>query len=102
MAARWSEKNWDRIAQELDSGGESDDGDSLNVLSVQRNARRVAELLHTVLPGGIEPGKPVAPPMGCNAPLTLGAHARAASAASPPSAAAPAAGEGAASASTPP
>lgn len=44
-------KNWDKVVAELSSGDDSDEGDSLNILSVQRNAHRVAELLHGTMPG---------------------------------------------------
>ena len=50
-SAAWAKKNWDAIAAELSSGEDSDAGDDLNVLAVQRNAHRVSELLHGTMPG---------------------------------------------------
>lgn len=44
-------KNWDQIAKELSSGEDSDEHDELNVMSVQRNAHRVMDMMHTMLPG---------------------------------------------------
>ena len=74
----WSDKDWDRIAAELDDGAESDDGDSLNVVSVQRNAQRVAELVRTLRPDVKPDNVDVAPPMGMNSPaLMRGALAKA-------------------------
>ena len=43
-------KDWDKIARELSSGEDSDAGDELNVMTVQRNAKRVAELIRLVSP----------------------------------------------------
>lgn len=51
MSARWAKKDWDAIAAGLSSGEDSDAGDVPNVLAVQRNAHRVAELLHGAVPG---------------------------------------------------
>ena len=67
----WSDKNWGRIAAELDDGAESDDGDSLNVVSVQRNAQRVAELVRTLRPDVKPDNVDVAPPMGTNSPALM-------------------------------
>jgi hypothetical protein len=39
-------KDWEAIMRELSSDDDSDAGDSLNVLSVTRNAHRVAQLAH--------------------------------------------------------
>jgi hypothetical protein len=44
-------KDWNAIARELSSGSDSDAHDDLNVMSVQRNAHRVAEMVRTVVPG---------------------------------------------------
>ena len=44
-------KDWDKIVRELSSGEDSDAGDSLNVQSVARNARRVVELMNATVPG---------------------------------------------------
>lgn len=46
-----AKKDWDRIARELSSGEDSDAGDELNVMSVQRNAQKVCDLVRTVMPG---------------------------------------------------
>jgi hypothetical protein len=43
-------KNWDSIVKELSSPDSSDAEDHLNVMSVQKNATRVAELLHESIP----------------------------------------------------
>lgn len=40
-------KDWDAIARELSSGEDSDAHDDLNVMSVQKNARRVADMVRT-------------------------------------------------------
>ena len=66
-SARWAKKNWDAIAAELSSGEDSDAGDSLNVLAVQRNAHRVAELLHGAVPG-LDEGEMRALPRGAAPP----------------------------------
>lgn len=70
----WATKDWDKIVRELSSDEDSDAGDTLNVMSVQRNAKRVADLIRMVSPeaeaaaryhGGA--GTPaVTPPMGAN------------------------------------
>ena len=44
-------KNWEEICRNLSSGSDSDAYDDLNVLSVTKNAKRVAELMHTFVPG---------------------------------------------------
>ena len=44
-------KDWSKILAEISSGEDSDTYDDLNVLSVQRNAHRVTELLHGSIPG---------------------------------------------------
>lgn len=43
-------KNWDAIARELSSPESSDADDDLNVMSVQKNAKRVAEIMHGAIP----------------------------------------------------
>ena len=62
-------KDWNAIARELSSGEDSDAEDSLNVMQVQKNARRVAELMHTFIPDlaaqHLERG---AAPLGMNRP----------------------------------
>lgn len=64
-----SPKDWDKIVRELSSGEDSDAGDSLNVQSVAKNARRVAELMQSMAPAPNAPSQPVAPPLGANRPL---------------------------------
>ena len=58
-------KDWNAIARELSSPEDSDEGDSLNVMSVQRNAHRVAEMLHGMIPG-LDPDRMRTPPAGMN------------------------------------
>ena len=84
-SARWAKKNWDAIAAELSSGEDSDAGDSLNVLAVQRNAHRVAELLHGAVPG-LDEGEMRALPRGANTIDYLKAGLAAAARTAPPSA----------------
>lgn len=74
--SRWDKKNWDAILRDLSSGEDSDEGDSLNVQSVQKNAHRVAEMLHGALPG-LDPSVMRTPPMGMNSmePLREGFEA---------------------------
>jgi hypothetical protein len=97
------QKNWDAICRELSSGEDSDEHDSLNVVKVQRNAHRVAELLRGVVLGD----DAAAPPKGMNNAdalrkhLFTGGHAGAAPVASPHSAA-PATPAGAAEGTTTP
>ena len=62
--------NWDTILRDISSGEDSDAEDSLNVLSVQKNARRVCELIREMAPPGVldEPQglREVVPPRGMN------------------------------------
>ena len=58
-------KDWTRVLRDYSSGEDSDEHDSLNVLSVQRNAHRVSELLHMTVPG-LDPTQARTPPMGMN------------------------------------
>lgn len=53
MAERppWNKKNWKNILDSVSSPEDSDAEDELNVMQVQRNARRVAELMHQFVPG---------------------------------------------------
>jgi hypothetical protein len=51
MSAKWGEKKWDKIVENIDSGEDSDAGDSLNIMSVQRHAHSVASILHGAVPG---------------------------------------------------
>jgi hypothetical protein len=50
IPVHWKMKDWSTILAAYSSDEDSDAGDSLNVLSVQKNAKRVAEVLHTLLP----------------------------------------------------
>ena len=43
-------KNWDAILRDISSPESSDAEDGLNVLSVTKNARRVAEVVTGVIP----------------------------------------------------
>lgn len=62
-------KDWNAIARDLSSGEDSDADDSLNVLQVQKNARRVAELMHTFVPAlAAEHLARGATPLGMNRP----------------------------------
>ena len=53
MAQRppWNKKDWKTILDSISSPEDSDAEDELNVMQVQRNARRVAELMHQFVPG---------------------------------------------------
>ena len=55
-------KDWNKIVRELSSGEDSDEHDSLNVLSVQRNAHRVVEMVG----GMLGEHRDALPPMGTN------------------------------------
>ena len=72
--SRW--KNWDAILRDISSGEDSDEHDSLNVQSVQKNAHRVAEMLHGAMPG-LDPSVMRTPPKGMNSmgPLREGFRA---------------------------
>lgn len=63
----WHQKDWARILAELSSPESSDAEDELNVMQVQKNAKRVAELVHQVVPGlsDLEHLRGL-PPMGAN------------------------------------
>lgn len=58
-------KDWDKICRELSSPESSDAEDDLNVLSVQKNAKRVSELVQNMIPG-FDTAMEHAPPMGMN------------------------------------
>lgn len=58
-------RDWVQILQHYSSGEESDEHDSLNVLSVQRNAHRISELIHATIPG-LDVSQIRTPPMGMN------------------------------------
>jgi hypothetical protein len=47
----WNKKDWKTILNSISSPEDSDAEDELNVMQVQRNARRVAELMHQFVPG---------------------------------------------------
>ena len=64
-SGHWDKRDWDKIAADLSSGEDSDAYDGPNVVAVQRNAHRVAELLHATVPG-LDPDKSGAPAMGTN------------------------------------
>lgn len=64
-SANWGAKRWDKILEDISSGEDSDAGDSLNAMSVQRNAHRVAELLHGAVPS-LDATQMRTPPMGAN------------------------------------
>lgn len=67
--------DWDAVLRDMSSGEDSDEGDSLNVMSVQKNARRVCELMRDMAPPGTfekhsahpsRPSREVVPPKGMN------------------------------------
>ena len=58
-------KDWNAILQEYSDDDYEDTYDTLNVMSVQRNAHRCAELLHSMLPN-LSQHDVRAPPMGMN------------------------------------
>ena len=65
-------KDWTAILRDYSSGEDSDAHDSLNVVSVQKNAKRVAELLQDCVPGLEAYRRPDAPrPMGMNDPSLI-------------------------------
>ena len=63
-------KDWDAILRDISSGEDSDAGDSLNVMSVQKNARRLTEIMHSTIPG-LDPAESRTPPMGMNTSARL-------------------------------
>tara|TARA_B110001450_G_scaffold149883_1_gene140019 strand:- start:297 stop:695 length:399 start_codon:yes stop_codon:yes gene_type:complete len=65
-----SVKDWDAILAGMSDGGDSDAGDDLNIMSVQRNAHRVAELVHTFVPG-LDSAQRGDTPLGMNRPDAL-------------------------------
>lgn len=58
-------KDWEAILKELSSPESSDAEDDLNVMSVQKNANRVAELMHGVIPN-LDPSRAGVPFTGMN------------------------------------
>ena len=65
MSAGWQKKEWSEILKEYSSGEDSDEHDSLNVRSVQKNAGRVTDLLHAMIPV-LDPSRSKSLPMGMN------------------------------------
>jgi hypothetical protein len=65
MSREWQKKDWEKILKEMSSGEDSDEHDSLNVCSVQKNAGRVTDLLHATIPG-LDPSRAKTLPMGMN------------------------------------
>ena len=65
--SRRSGVDWERILVDYSSGEDSDAHDSMNVVSVQKNAKRVAELLQDCVPGLEGMRRPdAAKPLGMN------------------------------------
>lgn len=64
-SAAWQKKDWSEILRDYSSGEDSDEHDSLNVLSVQKNAGRVTDLLHATVPT-LDPSRAKSLPMGMN------------------------------------
>ena len=60
-------KNWNEIVKTLSSPEASDEEDGLNFRSVQKNAHRVAELMHGVIPG-LDRERAGCAPVGMNRP----------------------------------
>ena len=58
-------KDWDKICRELSSPESSDADDDINVMSVKKNASRVAQLLHGIIPG-LDKSKAGDAPKGMN------------------------------------
>lgn len=55
-------KDWDKILEDYsDNEGEEENGDEVNILSVQKNARRVAQVLQQSFPSLSHPdtGEPI-------------------------------------------
>lgn len=65
MSAGWQKKDWSEVLKDYSSGEDSDEHDSLNVCSVQRNAGRVTDLLHATVPT-LDPSRAKSLPMGMN------------------------------------
>ena len=58
-------KDWNKIMREIPSPDSSDAEDELNVLSVQKNAKRVCEMMHRMVPG-LQRGEVGSVPKGMN------------------------------------
>ena len=58
-------KDWATILKDYSSGEESDAHDGLNVMSVRKNAHRVSEIVHAVVPG-FDPSQARTLPIGTN------------------------------------
>ena len=43
-------KNWDKICRDIQTPSDSDAEDDLNIMSVQKNAQKVSDILHHALP----------------------------------------------------
>lgn len=65
MAANWQKKDWKVVLDGFSSGEEEDAHDCANYQSVLKNAHRVSELLHGILPG-LDPSQMRTPPIGMN------------------------------------
>ena len=65
MSAGWRRDKWDDVVRGLTSSEDEDAHDTLNVMSVQKNAHKVADLLHATMPG-LDPSLARAPPKGMN------------------------------------
>ena len=59
-------RDWNEVLKGYSSGEDSDAGDSLNVMSVQKNAHRVAELMQSITGMSTSTGGVARPPMGMN------------------------------------
>jgi hypothetical protein len=68
-------KNWDRIVRDLSSPDSSDAEDDLNIMSLQKNASRAAQLVHSYVPG-LDTRYSGDVPMGRNNPITPDAITR--------------------------
>ena len=64
------QKNWDQIVANLPSPPSSDDEDGPNLVSVQKNAQRVSDALHNLLPM-LNSNLAKTVPKGMNRPATL-------------------------------
>ena len=74
-------RDWDAAMREVSSGSESDEHDVPNILSLQKNAHRIAQLARQILPVEDVMAERVgvgAPPAGMrDASILCGGHARA-------------------------
>jgi hypothetical protein len=58
-------KNWEQICRSIATPPDSDAEDELNIMSVQKNARKVSDVLHHALPM-LDPAKAASLPKGMN------------------------------------